>query len=226
MGQQNENIPQMQSDFETIRLVDDQGKEFWSARQLCPALGYSAYYKFQRVVDKAIEVAKQKGMNVDDHFSLSVEMVQLGSGAFRKVDNLHLSRMACLIVAENADAKKPQVQMAREYFKGKVSHAELVDNYISSNVLLYKSNHGEVKVEVIFNNETFWMSQKRMAELFGVDVRTINYHLSQIYESGELVEKATIRKIGIVQSFRFRQGNQTTERGVMSDNPTVWRSFY
>ena len=226
MGQQNENIPQMQSDFETIRLVDDQGKEFWSARQLCPALGYSAYYKFQRVVDKAIEVAKQKGMNVDDHFSLSVEMVQLGSGAFRKVDNLHLSRMACLIVAENADAKKPQVQMAREYFTGKVSHAELVDNCISSNILLYKSNRGEVKVEVIFNNETFWMSQKRMAELFGVDVRTINYHLSQIYESGELVEKATIRKIGIVQSFRFRQGNQTTCRGMMCENPTVWRSFY
>lgn len=208
MGQQNENIPQMQSDFETIRLVDDQGKEFWSARQLCPALGYSAYYKFQRVVDKAIEVAKQKGMNVDDHFSLSVEMVQLGSGAFRKVDNLHLSRMACLIVAENADAKKPQVQMAREYFTGKVSHAELVDNYISSNVLLYKSNHGEVKVEVIFNNETFWMSQKRMAELFGVDVRTINYHLSQIYESGELVEKATIRKIGIVQTEGDRNVNR------------------
>ena len=198
----------MQSDFETIRLVDDQGKEFWSARQLCPALGYSAYYKFQRVVDKAIEVAKQKGMNVDDHFSLSVEMVQLGSGAFRKVDNLHLSRMACLIVAENADAKKPQVQMAREYFTGKVSHTELVDNYISSNILLYKSNHGEVKVEVIFNNETFWMSQKRMAELFGVDVRTINYHLSQIYESGELVEKATIRKIGIVQTEGDRNVNR------------------
>ena len=70
MEHQNENIPQMQSDFETIRLVDDQGKEYWSAQQLCPALGYSAYYKFQRVVDKAIEVAKQKGMNVDDHFSL------------------------------------------------------------------------------------------------------------------------------------------------------------
>ena len=99
MEQQNENIPQMQSDFETIRLMDDQRKEYWSARQLCTALGYSAYYKFQRVVDKAIELAKQKGMNVDDHFSLSVEMVQLGSGAFRKVENLHLSRMACFIVA-------------------------------------------------------------------------------------------------------------------------------
>ena len=202
------NIQPMQSDFETIRQVDDNGKEYWSARQLCSALGYSAYYKFQRVIDRAIEIAKQKGMNMDDHFSLSVEMVQLGSSAYRKVENMHLSRMACLIVAENSDNKKPQVQKGREYFAEEVIHTELIDNYLSSNILLYKSNRGEVKVEVIFNNETFWMSQKRMAELFGVDVRTINYHLSQIYESGELKEEATIRKIGIVQNEGEREVNR------------------
>ncbi len=44
------------------------------------------------------------------------------------------------------------------------------------------------------------MSQKRMADLFGVDVRTVNYHLKQIFDSGELSKAATIRKIGIVQS--------------------------
>ena len=55
-------------------------------------------------------------------------------------------------------------------------------------------------MEVILNGETFWMSQKRMADLFRVDVRTISYHLAQIYESGELDKDATIRKIWIVQS--------------------------
>ncbi len=62
--------------------------------------------------------------------------------------------------------------------------------------LLYKTKQGETRIEVIFNSETFWMSQKRMADLFGVDVRTINYHLGQIYESGELTKEATIRKLG------------------------------
>ena len=66
----------------------------------------------------------------------------------------------------------------------------------------------ETRIEVIFNNETFWMSQKRMADLFGVDVRTINYHLGQIHETGELKKEATIRKIGIVQS----EGEQDVER--------------
>ena len=76
---------------------------------------------------------------------------------------------------------------------------ELISNNLSPNILLYKTSQGKVKIEVIFNNETFGMSQKRMATLFDVDVKTINYHLRQIYESGELQEEATIRKIQIVQ---------------------------
>ena len=135
-------------------------------------------------------------------------MVKLGSGSYRKVENIHLSRMACLIIAENADGKKPQVQMAREYFSQKTPTTELLNNSLSSNILLYKTKQGETRIEVIFNSETFWMSQKRMADLFGVDVRTINYHLGQIYESGELTKEATIRKIGIVQS----EGERDVER--------------
>jgi len=141
-------------------------------------------------------------------------MVKLGSGTFRKVENMYLSRMACLIIAENADGKKLQVQMAREFFKQEVSTTELMVNSLSSNILLYKTKQGEARVEVVFNNETFWMSQKRMAELYDVDVRTINYHLTQIFESGELEESATIRKIGIVQT----EGNREVNRPQMLYN--------
>ena len=83
-----------------------------------------------------------------------------------------------------------------------------MQNSLSSNILLYKTAQGEARIEVIFNSETFWMSQKRMADLFGVDVRTVNYHLGQIYETGELTKEATIRKIGIVQS----EGERDVER--------------
>ena len=98
--------------------------------------------------------------------------------------------------------------MARDFFKQDVSVNELAVNSLSSNVLLYKTRQGEARVEVIFNNDTFWMSQKRMAELYGVDVRTINYHLSQIFDTGELQESATIRKIGIVQMEGDREVNR------------------
>ena len=60
--------------------------------------------------------AGEKGMNVDDHFNQAVDMVRIGSGSFRKVNIFRLSRMACMIVAENADAQKVLVQQARDYF--------------------------------------------------------------------------------------------------------------
>ena len=202
------NISPILSDFEQIKKSTDDGQDYWSSRDLCNALGYSTYQKFTRILNKAIAVANGKGLKTADHFNQTVEMVKLGSGTFRKVENMHLSRMACLIIAENADGKKPQVQIAREYFKQEVSPTELAVNALSSNILLYKTKQGEARIEVILNNETFWMSQKRMAELYGVDVRTVNYHLAQIFESGELQESATIRKIGIVQMEGDRQVNR------------------
>lgn len=192
-----ENISPMQSDFESIKKQNENGQEYWTSRELSTAFGYSTYQKFTRTLNKAIMIANTKGLNMTDHFNQMVEMVKLGSGTFRKVENIYLSRMACLIIAENADGKKPQVQMAREYFKQEVSTTELTANSLSSNILLYKNKQGEVRIEVIFNNETFWMSQKRMATLYNVEVHTINYHLKEIFKSGELNEQSVIRKIGI-----------------------------
>ena len=202
------NISPIRSDFEQIKKQNESGSEYWTSRDLCVALGYSTYQKFTRTINKAIAIASHKRLNIADHFNHMVEMVKLGSGSIRKVENIHLSRMACLIIAENADGKKPQVQMAREYFRQETPTTELLSHSLSSNILLYKTKQGETRIEVIFNSETFWMSQKRMADLFGVDVRTINYHLGQIYESGELTKEATIRKIGIVQS----EGERDVER--------------
>lgn len=187
----------MQSDFERIKKRTEDGQEYWTSRELYAAMGYSTYQKFSRVISKAIEVAKSKGMDVNDHFNQTVEMVRLGSGTFRKVENLHLSRMACMIVAENADSKKPQVQIAKEYFSQQVTATELLENSLSSNILLYRTKQGEARIEVIFNNETFWMSQKRMAELYGVEINTINYHLKEVFRNGELQETEVIRKIRI-----------------------------
>ncbi|SDF86407.1 Uncharacterized conserved protein [Dyadobacter soli] len=81
---------------------------------------------------------------------------------------------------------------------------------LHADIIFYNSPAGSVKVEVIFNDETFWLNQKRLAELFGVDVRTINEHLQNIFKSGELDREATIRKIRIVQ----KEGNRDVTRDV------------
>jgi hypothetical protein len=73
-----------------------------------------------------------------------------------------------------------------------------------SDIILYASPEGNIRVEVLFSDETFWLNQKRMSELFGVEVNTINYHLKEIFKSGELQEVSTIRKIRIVQKEGIR----------------------
>lgn len=64
-----------------------------------------------------------------------------------------------------------------------------------NDILLYSTANGSVKVEVLYEDETFWLSQKRMAELFNVEIPTINYHLKEVFKSGELDENSVIRKI-------------------------------
>lgn len=68
------------------------------------------------MIDKAIAVANEKGMKINEHFNQSVDMVRIGGGAFRKVETFNLSRLACLIIAENADGKKPMVQAGKTAF--------------------------------------------------------------------------------------------------------------
>lgn len=69
----------------------------------------------------------------------------------------------------------------------------------SNTILFYTTPTYKVKLEVHFEDETFWLTQKQMGELFGVGTNTINYHLKEIFKSNELDEEATIRKIRIVQ---------------------------
>lgn len=64
-------------------------------------------------------------------------------------------------------------------------------------IIFYTTPQGNVNIEVFFEDETFWLTQKKMAELFGVEVNTINYHLKEVFESAELQEEAVIRKIRI-----------------------------
>ena len=67
----------------------------------------------------------------------------------------------------------------------------------SSEVILYTTQKGAIKIEILFENETFWLTQKKLAELFSVEVNTINYHLKEIFKTKELEENSVIRKIRI-----------------------------
>ena len=81
---------------------------------------------------------------------------------------------------------------------------------LAGELILYRTADDAVRVEVLYETETFWLDQRRMAELFGVEVPTVSYHLKEIYASRELVPEATLRKILRVQ----REGNREVRREI------------
>ena len=85
--------------------MDDNGKEYWSSRDLCNAMGYSGYWKFQNVIDKAIKVASEKGMDIDDHFN---GVVHIGVAAHHH--KVQLVPAACFHVCP-ADGQKFSVDL-------------------------------------------------------------------------------------------------------------------
>ncbi len=87
----------------------------------------------------------------------------------------------------------------------------LPDKAPRSNLLLYQTEDGGTRIQVRLENETVWLTQKMMAELFQKDVRTINEHIRTIYDEGELKPEGTIRKFRIVQPEGTRQVSRAVD---------------
>ena len=197
---------EMLAPFDVIKETDAEGREWWNSRKLARLMGYQKYWNFERLMDKvATFLQQEKGQDLNDHMVEIEEMAKLGSGTTRRVKSFMLSQTACMAISINADQKKPVVKAAREFFTSNMSSTELATS-VEGNVLIYRSTTGKVNVNVLFNNETFWLSQRRMSELFAVDVSTINYHLKQIDESGEVHLSEAIRKIQIPSEKWDEQG--------------------
>lgn len=105
-----------QSVFEQIKRIDDAGNEFWSARSLSKVLEYSEFRHFKPAIERAKEACKNSGFDTSDHFEDILDMVAIGSGAVRQLDDLKLSRYACYLIVQNADPSKEIVALGQTYF--------------------------------------------------------------------------------------------------------------
>ncbi len=114
--------------FESLKIVDSEGKEFWSARQLAKILEYSEYRHFVPVIERAKAACENSGHSVDDHFEEALVMVKIGSGAQREVEDYELSRYACYLIVQNGDPTKPVIANGQTYFALQTRRQELADN--------------------------------------------------------------------------------------------------
>lgn len=117
----------LKSPFEKIKQISEEGFEYWSARDLAKLLEYAQWRNFENAISKAKESCKNNGYEVEDHFADVSNMVELGSGATREVDDYRLSRFACYLIVQNADPSKKNVAMGQAYFAIKTRQKELIE---------------------------------------------------------------------------------------------------
>ena len=112
------------SPFDAIRRTDEEGREYWSARELYKLLGYSTWQRFQHTIEQAKKACQESGEAVADHFNLDVKIVKAGATTKPRED-YQLSRYACYLVVLAGDESKPVVALGKVYFAVKTRQREL-----------------------------------------------------------------------------------------------------
>ena len=117
-----------QQTFESIKHIDENGAEFWLARELQIALEYAQWRRFQESVERAKTACEASGLNVMDHFADVGKMIDLAKGAQREIADIKLSRYACYLIVMNGDPRKEVIALGQTYFAVKTRRQEIADD--------------------------------------------------------------------------------------------------
>ena len=125
---QKEVAAYSQKTFESIKHTDENGTEFWYARELQVALEYAQWRRFQDSVERAKTACEASGLNVMDHFADVGKMIDLAKGAQREIADIKLSRYACYLIVMNGDPRKEVIALGQTYFAVKTRQQEIADD--------------------------------------------------------------------------------------------------
>ncbi len=203
-------------DFESIKKFDENGVEYWTARELMSVLGYSNWQNFEAVVIKAQKACVSSRQFPQDHFIDISKMIETAKSAIRKINDYRLDRYACYLIAQNGDSTKPQIALAQTYFAVQTRKQEIFQSYSES--------HKRVQLrEDVSDKNRFLFSAAKQAGvshfgLFNEAGYTGLYgmSLSQIEQkkdikSGELLDRAGSEELG-ANWFRITQTEAKLKR--------------
>ena len=118
--------------FEDIKHINEEGKEYWCARELQIVLGYHQWRSINELIERAKVACKESKKRVGDHFALYRKMINLGKGAIRRVSDYKLSRYACYLIVMNGNPKKEIIALAQTYFAIQTRKQELSEKEYNS----------------------------------------------------------------------------------------------
>ena len=102
--------------FEDIKHIDENGIEFWYARELMPILQYSNWQNFEKIIGKAKISCKNSDISIFEHFTDVNKTIKMPKGAAKTIVDYKLTRYACYLIAQNGDNRKKVIALAQTYF--------------------------------------------------------------------------------------------------------------
>jgi DNA-damage-inducible protein D len=177
-----------QADFESIKKVDENGVEYWTARELVPVLGYARWQRFEEVIEKAKKACINSKQFPQDHFTGTGKMTQIGHGIVRRLDDYKLDRYACYLIAQNGDPSKPEIARAQTYFAIQTRKQEIFESLTNDDKRLFI--RGEVADQ---NKKLFSTAKKAGVSNFGL-FNNAGYKGLYDLSISEIERKKDIRK--------------------------------
>ena len=110
------NMDKNDKSFENIKHIDENGVEFWYARELMKVLQYSKWQNFEKIINKAKTSCKNSDISVFEHFTDVSKTIKMPKGAEKTILDYKLTRYACYLVAQNGDTRKKVIALAQTYF--------------------------------------------------------------------------------------------------------------
>lgn len=130
--------------FEDIKHINEEGNEYWLARELMSLLEYSKWERFSNTIENAKIACEKSGCDINDHFPGAGKMVTIGSKTRRKIMDYKLSRYACYLIVQNAEPRKKVIALAQSYFAIQTRKQELSEleynNLTEDEKRLYRRN--------------------------------------------------------------------------------------
>ena len=113
------------NDFERIKHTDEEGREYWCARELMKILQYNKWENFEKVIKKAKASCENSGISIFEHFPDIRKTIQMPKGAKKLINDMKLTRYACYLIAQNGDSRKKVIALAQTYFAVQTRKQEL-----------------------------------------------------------------------------------------------------
>lgn len=125
------DIDKSNKSFEDIKHINENGVEFWYARELMPILQYSNWQNFEKIIDKAKKSCENSDISVFEHFIDINKTIKMPKGAEKNILEYELTRYACYLIAQNGDSRKKVIALAQTYFAIQTRKQELTEKEYS-----------------------------------------------------------------------------------------------